>query len=142
MPDEFGSFLDMNLEDTPELSTVPGNKEYQLKVSSAEMRESGGDKTAGQKYILVRFRIIGEPDTKSVFHNLWLPSEEEDEEMNNLRKRNWIAFLESLGWDISQGFNYEELEGQTCWAVLNEEDDPQWGKSNRVVRFLAPQEEE
>ena len=33
--------------------------------------------------------------------------------------------------------NVAELEGQTGWAILDIEDDPEFGQRNRVKKFVA-----
>lgn len=139
---EHDSFLDLNLDEVPDLHAVPGDREYQLKVSDAKVGTSSGAKTSGQQYVLVYFNIMDEPDTKRVTYPIMLPSPEEDEDTNNGRKRQMKAFLQALGFDISTGFNVEELQGETCWAILDVEDDPQYGERNNIKRFVNPQEAE
>lgn len=139
--EEYGSFLDLNLDEVPDLRAVPGGREYQLKITNAKIGTSSGAKTSGQQYVLVRFSILNEPDTKSVTYPIMLPSREEDKETNDNRKRQMKAFLQAIGWDTSTGFNVEELEGETCWAILDSEEDPQFGERNNIQRFVNPQEE-
>lgn len=139
---EHDSFLDLNLEDVPDLSAVPGDREYQLKVSDAKVGTSSGQKTAGQQYVLVYFNIMDESDTKRVTYPIMLPSPEEDEDTNNGRKRQMKAFLQALGFDISTGFNVEELVGETCWAILDVEEDAQYGERNNIKRFVNAQASE
>lgn len=137
---EHDSFLDLNLDEVPELRTVAGGKEYRLKCSDAEIKESKGEKTAGQRLILVRFNIMDEPDTKSVTYPIMLPDESLDEEQNNNRKRQLKRMLNAMGFDISQGFNVDELPGEEVWAILNEEETADYGMQNNITRFVNPQE--
>jgi hypothetical protein len=141
MTDEYSSFLDLNLDEVPDIRTVKGGDEYRLKVASAEIKESRGEKTAGQKMLALRFDIVDEPDTSPVFDYMMLKSANEDEERNNQRLRRVKEFIQALGWDPAQGFNIEELVGEECFAILSEEDDPNYGKQNRIQRFSAPQAE-
>lgn len=137
---EYGSFLDLNLQDVPDLHAVPGNKEYRLKIEDAKIGTSSGDKTAGQSYALFRLSIPDEPDSKSVTEVIMLPSQEAEEETNNGRKRQMKAFLQAIGFDISQGFNIEELVGEELYAILDTEEDAQYGERNNVKRYVIPEE--
>lgn len=137
---EHDSFLDLNLDEVPELRTVAGGKEYRLKCSDAEIKESKGEKTAGQRLILVRFGIMDEPDTKQVTHPIMLPDESLGKEQNDNRKRSLKRMLTAMGFDISQGFNIEELPGEEAWAILDEKETTDYGMQNNIVRFVNPQE--
>jgi len=136
---EHGSFLDLNLDAVPEMSTVPGGREYKLKISSVDTQESKGDKTAGQSMLKVRFTILDHSDTAPLYEYIMLPSDQADEDTNNMRKRQLKNLIQALGWDLSQGFNIDELVGEECWAILDEEESPQYGKQNRVKRYVAEQ---
>lgn len=138
MADEYGSFLDLNLDDVPELKVAEANREYELKIEAAEIKESKGDKTAGQNMLNIRCSIPSEPDTQQVFEIIMLPSKDADEEQNNQRRRQMKRFVEALGWDLSRGFNIEELVGETFWAILDIE-QYQGEDKNRIKRYLAPQ---
>lgn len=137
--EQFDSFLDLNLDDVPEPRVVDGGREYQLKVEHTEIKESAGAKTAGQSMLQLRYSIVDEPDTQSVFENIMLPHADVDEEQNTMRKRQLKRLVESLGWDISSGFNIDEMVGETLWAVL-EVDEYQGRQQNRVRKYMAPQD--
>lgn len=132
------TFLDMALDQVPELRAVPGNREYQLKVEKAEVMESKGEKTAGQNLVLVRFSIMDEDNTKQITYPIMLPHASLDQEQNDNRKRQMKRFLEALGFDISRGFNISELVGETCFAILGERSDPQYGDGNEIKSFVNP----
>lgn len=138
--EEYGSFLDLNLGEVPDLRAVPGDREYQLQVIGAKIGTSSGEKTRGQQYVLIRFKILNEESTKSVTYPIMLPSREEDKETNDNRKRRMKSFVQAIGWDPSGGFNIDELEGETCWAILTVEEDAQYGERNNIQRFVNPQE--
>lgn len=137
---EYGSFLDLNLQDVPDLHAVPGNQEYRLKIVNAKIGVSKGDKTSGQSYALFTCSIPDEPDSKNVTEVIMLPSQEADEETNNGRKRQMKAFLQAVGFDISQGFNIEELVGEEFYAILSTEEDAQYGERNNIQRYTIPEE--
>lgn len=139
---EHDSFLDLNLDEVQELTTVKGGQEYHLKCSDAEIKESKGEKTAGQSLILVRFSIMDEPDTKQVTYPIMLPHESLDKEQNDNRKRQLKRMLVAMGFDVSQGFNIDELPGETVWAILDEQETADYGMQNNIVRFINPKESE
>lgn len=141
MSDEYTSFLDLNLSDVPEPRIVDGGREYKLKIENVELKESKGEKTAGQKMLSIRCSIPEEADAQSVFENIMLPSDQIDDEQNNQRRRQLKRLVEAIGWDLSRGFNIDELVGQSFWAVLDAEDSTQFGKQNRIKRYMAPQSE-
>jgi hypothetical protein len=138
MSDQYGSFLDLNLDEVPELKTVEPNREYELRIEGAEIKESKGEKTAGQSMLNIRCSIPSEPDTQQVYEIVMLPHGDADEEQNNQRKRQLKRLLESIGLDISRGFNIDELVGLTFWAILDVE-TYQGEDRNRIKRYMAPQ---
>lgn len=133
---EENTFLDMALDEVPELRAVPGNREYQLEVVRAEIMESKGEKTAGQKLVLLRFNIMDEEDTKTVTYPIMLPDSSLSKEDNNNRKRQMKRFLQAIDFPTDRGFNVEELVGETCFAILGETDDPTYGPGNEIKSFV------
>jgi len=133
-----GTFLDLALDQVPELEPVPGNQEYQLKCTSAKIQESKGDKTAGQNLILFRFKIMGEDTAPPVTYPVMLPYADLDKVDNDGRKRQLKRVLEAMDFPADRAFNVDELVGEECWAVLSAEEDPQYGPQNNIKSFVAP----
>lgn len=131
-----GTFLDLALDEVPELRAVPGNREYQLKVTRADAMTSKGEKTAGQELILLRFDIMDEDDTKTVTYPIMLPHSSLSKEENDNRKRQMKRVLEALGFPTDRGFNVEELVGETCFAILDQTEDAQYGEQNEIKSFV------
>ncbi len=124
------SLLDLNLENVPELSTVPEG-EYTLVCRSAEVKTS---QNTGGQYISLRYEIVGEPDALPVYHVVMLPTPEDDDAKRNWRLRQLKRLFESHGCDISQP-DPEELVGKEVQAMLVVEED-EYGPQNRIKRFL------
>lgn len=132
------SFIDLALDQTPELSVVPPDQEYQLKIVKVTAKVSKGEATSGQNLLLFLFSLPEEPDTRMITYPVMLPSSELDEADNNDRKRQLKRVLEAFDWDVSKGFNPDELVGLTGWAVLGVESDPQYGEQNKIKAFVVP----
>ena len=141
MADEYTSFLDLNLDQVTEPKVLDADREYQLKIENVEIKESKGEKTAGQSMIMLRCSAQDEPDTQGIFENIMLPSQQLDDDKNMQRKRQLKRLVEAIGLDPARGFNIDELKGETFWAVLGVEDDAQFGKRNVIKRYMAPQSE-
>lgn len=132
------SFLDYALDEVPELRTVPGGQEYRLRVASAKLKESKGEKTAGQSLLMFYFDVVDEADTKLITYPVMLPAENLDEEANNDRRRQLKRIMQALGWDLSQGFNVEELKDMECFALLGVETTAEYGEQNKIQNFILP----
>lgn len=132
------SFIDLALDEVPDLRTVAPDQEYKLRVASAKMKESKGDKTAGQSMILFYFNVADEEDTKMLTYPVMLPSEQLDQNENNDRKRQLKRVLQALEWDVSQPFNVEELKDRECFAILGLEVTPEYGEQNKIKNFILP----
>lgn len=131
------SFLDLALDEVPELKAVP-NGEYQLKVTSVKMKESKGEKTAGQSLLMFYFDIMGEENTRPISYPVMLPHDTLDNDANNDRKRQLKRVLKALDWDVSQGFEPNQLKDLTCFAHLSTETTPEYGEQNKIANFVTP----
>jgi hypothetical protein len=127
------SFLDINFEDTYE-PTVKAPGEYQVRCLKAEIRTS---KNTGGEYVNLQLEIADDPEAKDIFHIMMLPTSNDDKKKANNRKMALLNAFKAFGIDPTGGINLAELEGQTGWAILDIEDDPEYGQKNRVKRFIA-----
>lgn len=130
-------FLGQNFDNVVEPKSVePG--EYQLRVLAAEIKES--EKTGGP-FIQLRCEILDSPAgaaTKDVTHVMMLPAPADDAKKRNQRLFNVQNFLKACDKAPDQVENVEELIGDTFWAILTEEEDKEYGTSNRVRKVIAP----
>lgn len=129
------SILDLNLENTPELRTVEAD-EYKVRCHDCEvsMKEE-----TGNKYILMRLDIPKIPESKDIVHVLMLPSSDDSEKQQIRRKNNIKEAAEAFGIDYSGGLDTDNFIGESAWALLSEETDPEYGPQNRVRRFVTQQ---
>ena len=127
------SFLEMALDDVPELDAV-AEGEYQLRIMSAEVKTS--QKTGGN-YLGVRLEVVDEV-AKDINHVIMLPSSTMSEKETIIAKTRLKYFYESFGIDYSAGsVNLETVVGLTGFALLTVEESDQYGRQNRVKQFLG-----
>lgn len=138
MSEEQSSFLDLALDEVPELKAVPGNQEYRLRVTSVKHQVSKGEKTSGQELLLFYFDIVDHADTRPISYPVMLPSDQLTENDNNDRKRQLKRILQSMEWDLSKGFSLDELVGQDCFAILDVETTAEYGEQNKIKSFIVP----
>ena len=107
--------------------------EYQLRVLDAQVKSSS--KTGGE-YIMAKLEIVGEDEAKNINHVMMLPAASDDVKKKNGRLSAIANFVKACGYDPSSLSNVNELMGATCWAILTEEADPEYGMQNRVRKFV------
>ena len=83
------------------------------------------------------FEILNEDDTQPIFHYIMLPAPGDDESEVNRKLRRLTLFLQALEADISEDIETETLVGQTCFAILKEEESSEFGMQNNISRFIA-----
>jgi hypothetical protein len=136
--EEQESFLDLgeDLNDIPDLSTV-AEEDYELRLVTFEKRPG----KAKGPYLFTEFELVGMPDTKIVRHVLMLPRAQDPERQKKNRKRAIKYFYLAFGIPTAGPIVYADYVGNTGWATLTEENDKQYGKQNRIVRFRAKDSE-
>lgn len=129
------SFLDVNLEDTPELEALEEG-EYKVQINKAEVGESS---TGSGKYLLLRLEVPTEPTSKGFTDVMMLDDPSQDEKTNIRRLNRLKRALKAYGYDFSSGIETEDLEGLEAWAYLKVEESPEYGEQNRVARYVEGQ---
>jgi len=136
------SFLELNLNDVPDLNALEDG-EYELRLTSAELRtvNNAASTYNGAQFILLKFDVPSEPNSKGITHTLFLPREVDDDKDRNARLRQLKAFCDAFDIDYTRGIDIEELKNSaaTGWALLKMEDDPEYGEQNRIRRFVVGQ---
>ncbi len=127
------SFLGQNFDEVFEPISVKEG-EYELKVLDAVTKTS--TKTGGE-YISAKMGIISEPKAKDINHVMMLPTPNDDIKQKNKRLSAISNFLKACGLDPATTNNINEVIGSTCWAILVEETDPEYGMQNRIRKFVV-----
>jgi hypothetical protein len=127
------SFLGQNFDNVFEPKSMKEG-EYQLRVLDAQVKQS--QKTGGE-YLSVKLEVQGESTAKDINHVMMLPAPADDVKQKNKRLANIQSFLKACGYDPASISNVNELIGSTCWAILTEEADPEYGTQNRIRKFVA-----
>jgi len=135
-----GSFLDLNLQDVPELTALPEG-EYELRLNKLELRTVNNSASTynGAQFLLCSFEVPSEPTSKGISHTLFLPRDVDDEKTRNNRLRGIKTFCEAFGIDFSHGLDLDEISSSaaTGWALLKIEEDAEYGEQNRIRRFIV-----
>ena len=136
------SFLDLNLNDVPDLKALEDG-EYELRLTDVELRTVNNSASTynGAQFLLLKFDVPSEPDSKGVTHTLFLPREVDDDKQKNARLRQLKAFCDAFDVDYTKGIDIDEMKasGATGWALLKMEEDPEYGEQNRIRRFVVGQ---
>lgn len=127
------SFLGQDFNNIFEPKSVKEG-EYQLRVLDAQSKTSS--KTGGD-YISIKLEIVGEPEAKDINHVMMMPTSNDDVKKRNGRLSAIANFLKACGLDPATTSNVNEVIGCSCWAILAEEADPEYGMQNRVKRFVV-----
>jgi hypothetical protein len=124
--------LDIGTEDVPEITSVPQG-EYELKILSAETKDS----KKGDPMIALYMEVLGEATADNLNHYIMLPTDGDDEK-TRVRKLNRLKEFKSCFHLPSSGpIASEDMVGATGWAILGEEESQEFGKQNRVKRFIV-----
>lgn len=126
------SFLDLNLNDVPSLDAVEAG-EYEVRIVEVEIKTS---KNTGGEMILCRLDIPSEPASKDLTHVMMLPTAADDEKKKVRRLQAIKEFCDAFGIDYSKGLSLHNPEGLTAWAILGIEETDEYGRQNRVKRFI------
>lgn len=119
------------LDEAQELKSVPAG-EYQVRVTDAKIKT--GEKGT---YLMLVMDLPNEPLSKNINHVMMFPTPADDPKRANNRKLAIRNALQACGIPYTGGFNAADLIGSTPWALLTEEEDNEYGKQNRVKKWIA-----
>lgn len=136
MPDA-DTFFNVDLGDVdPETKPVePGI--YKLRFLGGDIRTSKN----GNRYLNSRFAIVEDDsgvrvqNAGIVFDIKMLPTDEDEIDQKESRQRGLKQILVALG-ENGSSLDLDTLTGNLCTAMLDKENDPQYGERNRIRRFL------
>lgn len=124
--------LDYNLADIPELEVLPPD-EYQLEVASANSDVVDKNNNPGLKLLLKSDKT----NTALISHWIGLPHpENDDEEESNKKLRRLKRFVDAFS--IVKHDTDEDLIGTRGFCLLALEESDEYGKQNRVKKFVVP----
>ena len=125
------SFLDLgtNLDDVPELSTVPAG-EYELCIE--DLRITTSEKG---RFLIARFSLEGMENMKTISNPFRLP--EADMALKDQQRclRGLKHFYSAFDIPGDSTMVFAEQVGKRGYAMLGEEEDAKYGKQNRINSF-------
>ncbi len=127
------SFLDLgvNLDDVPDLTTVPAG-EYEVAIS-----DMGTTTTEKGKYLIVRMEHTKAGSFRDITAPLRVPEESMNDKDKARYQRQHKAFRHCFGIPTAGPLVYNDHIGKRGWVTLDESDDPKYGKQNNVRQWLA-----
>lgn len=126
------SFIEININDAIEPSIVEEG-EYAVRIEDAEVKVG----QSGKKYIGLRLSILNEDNVKQVNEVLMLPDAADDESTKNRRLLALKRMCTCFDYEPQGGIDTAELIGREGRVFLKIEDSEQYGKSNKVRRYVA-----
>lgn len=129
------TILNFNLNDVPDLQVSESSEAIVRVTKEPEIKTSNN---SGNQYISMMLEVVNEPNTAPIFHIAMLPSEDTDEATKNNYLRRLRDMFEAFGVDYSSGtIDLKALTGKSTWAALKVEEDDEYGRKNRIKRFLG-----
>jgi hypothetical protein len=127
------SFLDLNVNDVPDLTVLPEGEEYELRILECEIKTS----SKGNQGIQCRFDCPAEPNSKDITHWIGIPDASADEKKRNAALRRIRDFCICFGINTVGGIDLSDVQGRTGWAILAIENDDTYGEQNKIKRFIT-----
>ena len=124
--------IDVETEGVEGFHTVPAD-EYELRILKAEQKTS----KKGDPMLEIQLEIPSDPKSKDMFHYLMLPTNSDDEKRKTQKLVNLKEFKAAFGLPASGPISEADLEGARGWAILAEDESTEFGKSNKIKRFVA-----
>jgi len=123
--------IDEDTENVVEPGTVPAG-EYELRIIKAESKNS----QKGEPMIAIQLDIPSEPTAKDIYLYVMLPTSSDDEKKKAQKLVNLKRFKTAFNLPQTGPINSDDLDGLMTWAILDEKEDEEYGKSNRIKRFV------
>lgn len=123
--------IDINVGDAVELEAQPEG-EYSLLCQDVEIRD--GD---NGPYLLMRLEIPEILESKGITHVMMLPTDDNDPKQRNGRKLALKRCTEAFGVDAGPPINIQDFVNQEARAYLAVEESDQYGRQNRVRRWVT-----
>lgn len=125
--------LDVETENAPEFKSLPDGTECQVRIMSAEIKNS----KKGDPMLALRFDVPDEPYAKDINHFIMLPTSNDDEKQKAQKQNRLKEFKAAFGLAPAGAISTDDMEGNKAWAILGEEESQEYGKQNKIKRFVV-----
>lgn len=126
------SFLDVETEGAPEFTSLPDGTEVQLRLLNAEIKNS----KAGDPMLAIRYDVPEYPYAKDINHFIMLPNNDDDAKRKAQKQNRLKDWKAAHDLPPTGPISIDDMEGAKAWAILGEEDSQDFGKQNRIKRFV------
>ena len=126
-------FLNADYENVPDLVTLEEGAERRLEIAYTKGTEGE------YNFITVTLRVIDEPLVARIFHTLWFPKPDDDQERRDSTLRACNRFF--TAFDIVDDERMDEgiWVGKSCSAILKlTAADGEYPEKNEVKTFVTP----
>lgn len=130
MSDDF-AFMDIEIDDAQELGTVDGDDEYTVEIVEVTP-------TPEKSYVILQLRIQGAEMTKQIWHYLTYPKSGDNAEKINNKKLRIKRTFEAFDIQSHERTSFNLWMGRTARAVVGLEESEDYGKQNRVKKWVTP----
>ncbi|GIV03964.1 MAG: hypothetical protein KatS3mg015_2794 [Fimbriimonadales bacterium] len=125
---------DMELNKVEEPKAAPADVETHLRIVSVRT----GINKNGLPYFMPRFEVVGHPEYAQFSDYVPIPDAQQSEEERYRTTLRLKRFLNAVGVPLTARLDLEnDLIGKECWAVLGQEDNPDYGIQNYVKRYIT-----
>lgn len=128
--------IDHDTTEAVEMSAVPEG-EYKVIVLKSEFKHP---KPESDKEWIALTMMLDIPDEQSADffnHMHFLPHKSQDPKNFQRALGDLKVLKQAFGIPESQPFTPDDLVGKEAWAYLTIDDDPQYGRQNRIKRWVT-----
>lgn len=128
-------FSEYNLDDIPELKTLPAGSEVRLRILDVEIRP---DKN-GDHRLNIRLDVADEPLVKEIFHGFALPSANMSEKRKVMEASKLKSLCQVFEIRMDGTSDTSEWLGREAWAILTYVPEGNgYPEKNDIARWLKP----
>jgi len=129
-----------DMDNIPELHTVPAG-EVKLRIIDGGKEFKYSEKK-NLNYVIIRLELTEDPGALDVTHMFWIPDKDKMDEKEYIRsisgKTGMRPFYKAFDIDASSGIKFgDDLIGKEGWAIVKDVEDPEYGPSNKITRFVT-----
>jgi len=128
--------VDYDTTEAVEMSAVPEG-EYKVQVLKAEYKGPKPDSDKDWLAISLMLDIPDEVAADYLSHMHFLPRQTQEPKNFQRALGDLKIFKQAFGIPEAEAFTPDDLVGREAWAYLVIEDDPQYGRQNRVKRWTV-----